>query len=49
MQTGIYSFKFHSMKEERSQSNNLSCPLKKWGKEQQSKEKGYNKYQTKNQ
>jgi len=37
------------MKEERSQSNNLSCPLKKWGKEQQSKEKGYNKYQTKNQ
>lgn len=43
MQTGIYSLTFHSTKEERSQSKNLSFPLKKWGKEQQSKEKGYNK------
>lgn len=42
MQTGIYSLTFHSTKE-RSQSKNLSFPLKKWGKEQQSKEKGYNK------
>ena len=46
-QKGIYSYT--CLHQERSQSNNLSCPLKKWGKEQQSKEKGYNKYQTKNQ
>lgn len=39
MQTGIYSLTFHSTKEERSQSKNLSFPLKKWGKEQQRKKK----------
>ena len=37
------SINAYTTKEERSQSKNLSFPLKKWGKEQQSKEKGYNK------